>query len=56
MADDRETATIDLSRAEARVVIGALADFELEDDHENAGVAEEVRERIVDAFGEDDLL
>ena len=46
--DDAER--IELSRTEADVVSDALASFELDESHENAGTAENVRERIVDAF------
>lgn len=61
MAHDPDIATFDLTRSEARVVIAALADevtaaladFELDESHENAGAAENVRERIVDAFGDE---
>ena len=35
---------------EAHVVIAALADFELDESHENAGTAENVRERAADAL------
>lgn len=49
--DPDDTETVELSRAEADAVTDALADFELDETHENAGVAENVRERIADAFG-----
>lgn len=50
--DDEEE--VQLSRSEADAVTDALADFELDEDHENAGTAENVRERIVDAFDDED--
>lgn len=49
--DPDDTDGIELSRAEADAVTDALADFELDETHANAGVAENVRERIADAFG-----
>ena len=51
--DPDDIEEIELSRAEADAVTDALADFELDED-ENAGTAENVRERIADAFGDDD--
>ncbi|PSQ46211.1 hypothetical protein BRD15_09650 [Halobacteriales archaeon SW_6_65_15] len=49
--------TVEFSRREAADVAAALADYEVDPEHGNAGVADEVRERILDAFGgEDDLL
>lgn len=52
-----DTEEVELSRAEADAMTDALADFELDETHENAGVAEDVRERIADAFdGDDDGL
>ncbi|WP_135826049.1 hypothetical protein [Halorussus ruber] len=48
--DPDDTETVELSRPEANVVTDALADFELDEGHENAGTAENVRERISDAF------
>jgi hypothetical protein len=49
--DDEEE--IQLSRSEADAVTDALASFELDEDHENAGTAEDVRERVADAFGDE---
>ncbi|WP_276300941.1 hypothetical protein [Halorussus lipolyticus] len=46
--DDAER--IELSRGEANVVTDALADFELDETKENAGTAENVRQRIADSF------
>jgi hypothetical protein len=48
--DDEEE--VELSRGEADVVTDALAKFELDESHENAGAADDVRERIDDAFGD----
>lgn len=48
--DDEEE--VELSRAEADDVTAALADFESDESHENAGTAEDVRERIENAFGD----
>ncbi|NHN58456.1 MULTISPECIES: hypothetical protein [Halorussus] len=48
--DPDDTEEIQLSRAEADVVLDSLADFELDETHENAGTAENVRERVADAF------
>ena len=48
--DPDDTETVELSRPEANAVTDALADFELDESHENAGIAENVRERIADAF------
>ena len=50
--DPDDTEEIQLARAEADAVMDALAGFELGEDHENAGTAENVRERIEDAFDE----
>lgn len=49
--DDAER--IELSRVEANAVTDALAAFELDETQENANLAENVRERILDAFGDD---
>jgi len=51
--DTDDTEGVELSRAEADAVTDALAAFELDETHGNAGTAENVRERIVDAFGGD---
>ena len=51
--DPDDTEEIELSRAEADAVTDALASFELDEGHENAGTAENVRERIADSFGDD---
>ncbi|NEU56847.1 hypothetical protein [Halorussus sp. MSC15.2] len=48
--DPDDTERLELSRAEATAVTDALAAFELDEDHENAGTAENVRERIENAF------
>ncbi|UPV74095.1 hypothetical protein M0R89_16340 [Halorussus limi] len=48
--DPDDTETVELARAEATAVTDALAAFELDETHENAGTAENVRERIADAF------
>ncbi|MFC4449929.1 hypothetical protein [Halorussus aquaticus] len=48
--DPDDTERVELSRAEATAVTDALAAFELDEGHENAGTAENVRERIEDAF------
>jgi hypothetical protein len=48
--DPDDTEKIELSRHEADAVTDALADFELDESHKNAGTAENVRERIQDAF------
>ncbi|UPW00139.1 hypothetical protein M0R88_16695 [Halorussus gelatinilyticus] len=48
--DPDDTEEIELSRAEADVVTDALTDFELDETHENAGTAENVRQRIADSF------
>ena len=39
-----------MTRNEADIVTDALADFELDESHENAGTAENVRERAADAL------
>ena len=49
--DPDDTEEIELSRAEADVVTDALGSFELDESHENAGTAEDVRERIAGSFG-----
>ncbi|WP_435178932.1 hypothetical protein [Halorussus sp. AFM4] len=51
--DPDDTEEIELSRGEADVVTDALADFELDETHENAGTAEDVRKRIADAFDDE---
>jgi len=51
--DTDDTGRIELSQMEANAVTDALAAFELDESHENAGTAENVRERILDAFGDD---
>lgn len=48
--DPDDTERIELSRPEADAVTDALSSFELDESHENAGTAENVRQRIVDAF------
>jgi hypothetical protein len=48
--DPDDTEEIELSRVEADVVTDALASFELDESHENAGTAEGVHLRIADAF------
>jgi hypothetical protein len=48
--DPDDTERVELSRAEADAVTDALADFELDESHENAGIAENVRQRIIDVF------
>ena len=48
--DPDDTEKIELSRVEADVVTDALASFELDESHENAGTAENVHRRITDAF------
>jgi len=49
--DPDDTERVELSRAEADAVTDALAAFELDEGHENAGTAENVRRRIADAVG-----
>ncbi|WP_128478430.1 hypothetical protein [Halorussus pelagicus] len=48
--DPDDTASVELSRAEADAVTDALAGFELDESHKNAGTAENVRERIADSL------
>ncbi|WP_115862669.1 hypothetical protein [Halorussus litoreus] len=51
--DTDDTERVELARAEADAVTDALAAFELDETHGNAGTAENVRERVLDAFGGD---
>lgn len=48
--DPDDTEEVELSRAEADAVTDALAGFELDESHENAEIAENVRQRIADSF------
>jgi hypothetical protein len=48
--DPDDTEEVELSRAEADAVTDALAGFELDESHENAEIAEDVRQRIADSF------
>jgi len=50
--DPDDTESVELSRAEADAVTDALAAFELDEGHANAGTAENVRQRIAGAFGD----
>lgn len=51
--DTDDTESIELSHVEADAVTDALAAFELDETHENASVAENIRSRILDAFDGD---
>jgi hypothetical protein len=48
--DPDDTERVELSRVEANAVTDALASFESDETHENAGIAENVRQRIADLF------
>ena len=51
--DTDDTGSVELSHGEADALTDALAAFELDETHGNAALAENVRDRILSAFGGD---